>query len=704
MKGFVRMLAPVMNRLMERMSIRLRLFIAFTSILTLMLIVSAVALARFNTLTKAIDVFTTQHTRVATLAQKANQHTQSAAINLLRLLQTTDRAGRVPLYANMDKALSDANQAVTELEKSGIVSEADEEAMGLLHLRHEFETSFAETVDLIEIEGLVKAREHFDEKTDPLLRALMNSTLTVAEHRQTQMQTEARRLEIDAADAKNVILSLGLAALLVGGWLAIRIAESVARPVQDAVTVAGAVAGGKYDCSVPMGQGPEMGALMNALKVMRESIASRERRVMDLAYVDTLTNLPNRTKFMEVVTDTVSTANGAILLLDINRFAPINNALGYNVGDRVLQEVAHRLKVRCAAIGLVARLGADEFGLLIKAADEAAARGHAMEILEQLRIPMLLDAERLDIDASMGIVMFPANGTSVTLLMRRAETALALAKRRHDGYAFGSEAADEPQHEQLALIGEMRDALENGEFVAFFQPKLELTSGRIVGAEALLRWRHPEKGLIPPGLFIPFAEQTGFIREVTPRLLAQVIEQVAQWHRRGMSIVTSVNISALDLTGRRLVVETARLLAEHKLPPQLICMEITESALMDDPEVALRHLEELAALGVKLSIDDYGSGQASLGYVQRLPVHELKIDRAFVDQVNVRAKSAAIIRSTILLCHELGLSVVAEGVETADELEWLNTNDCDLVQGYHVAKPMPADAFQTWVEARKVDA
>lgn len=208
---------------------------------------------------------------------------------------------------------------------------------------------------------------------------------------------------------------------------------------------------------------------------------------------------------------------------------------------------------------------------------------------------------------------------------------------------------------------------------------------------------------VPPGRFIPFAEQTGFIREITPWLLQHVIRQTAAWHREGLDIVTSVNLSTLDLTSPDLVPKVKKLLKEHELPAQLLCLEVTESALMDDPDIALLHLKELASLGVKLSIDDYGSGQASLSYVKNLPVHELKIDRIFVSGVDQHFRNAAIVRSTILLCQELGLSVVAEGAETQEELTWLRANHCDIVQGYVVAKPMPAEEFAGWVTLRNTN-
>lgn len=222
---------------------------------------------------------------------------------------------------------------------------------------------------------------------------------------------------------------------------------------------------------------------------------------------------------------------------------------------------------------------------------------------------------------------------------------------------------------------------------------------KIEGAEALIRWRHPLRGLIPPGLFIPFAEQTGFIREITPWLVDQVIADTARWRREGIELVVSANLSTHDLLNAELISGVIDALAREQLPPSSLCLEITESALMDEPERTLQHLDQLAAHGIRLAIDDYGSGQASLAYVRNLPVHELKIDRVFVTDVDSTPKNAAIVRSTVLLCHELDLVVVAEGAERPEEIDWLRQNECDLVQGYGIARPMPTKDFVAWVSA-----
>lgn len=681
----------------DHSSIRTRLILAFSLLLGLLLAVSAVALHRFDALTAGMHEFVDHKARVAFLAQRANQHAQDAALHLLRLLQTSERDRRVPLYAAMDSALADSDAAIGGLERAKLIGNGNSDIGHLVTLRARYGESFQETVERIEIEGLVAARRHFDEQTDVLLKDLLTTTLSIAGHQQELMQAEVGQLETAASNARILVMLLAASALLSGGILAVLIARSIVKPVRDAVSVAEAIAGGDYICKVPRGQGREIVALMRALDVMRESIASREQRILKLAYVDTLTGLPNRTRFMEVLANAFKQGQGALIFLDVDRFAPINNALGHEVGDRVLQEIAHRLGVITQAMHFVARPGGDEFAIILEGADKPGATEFAQTILASLREPMMLDNQRLDVDASLGVVSYPEDGASITALLRRAELAMTLAKRRHDGYAFGADVADDPPHEQLALIGEMREALLRDEFIVYFQPKLELATRRIKGAEALLRWRHPERGLVPPGRFIPFAEQTGFIREITPWLLNAVVSHAANWHRAGLDIVASANISTLDLLNLGFVGHVRQLLMEHALPPEKLCIEITESALMDDPDLALRHLEDLAALGVKLSIDDYGSGQASLAYVKNLPVHELKVDRAFVDKVDVLPKNAAIVRSTILLCRELELTVVAEGAETQAELDWLAANDCEVVQGFGIAKPMPADEFVQWV-------
>lgn len=681
----------------DSLSIRGRLILSFSVLLLLLLAVAAVSLQRFQVLTDKTGMLIDEEVRRVILAQSANQHAQAAAICLLKILQTPEREKRVPLYAEMDADNAAAQQAVAELGSKALMPAIQAEIDRILGLSKTYADLFQETVELVELSGPTAAHQHFQAQTSVALASLLNATRALVTRHQTMTQQEVEQLRRDTASARLLVILLSIGAFLAGSILAWIIARSIVVPVREAVNVAETIAGGDYRKDVPTGGRDEIGALLRALVVMRNSIASREESILRLAYVDTLTGLPNRTRFLELLDARTTAGTGTLIILDIDRFAPINKALGHAVGDRLLCEVARRLRQVHGESGIVARLWGDEFALLLDAADSASITAFAQTILGTLRAPISIDGQRLDIDASLGIVRFPDDDTNVTSLMRRADLAMAAAKRRHDGFVFGAELDGEPAHEQLSLIGEMREALTRGEFVAWYQPKLDLAQNRIVAAEALIRWRHPEKGMMPPGRFIPFAEQTGFIREITPWILRQAIAHAAQWRHAGMEVVVSVNLSTHDLLNHILVDEVRSLLDEHRLPPGLLCLEITESALMDEPELALKHLHELAALDLKLSIDDYGTGQASLAYVKTLPVTELKIDRAFVTGVDTDRRNAAIVRSTLLLCRELGLSVVAEGAETAAEIAWLNCMACDMVQGYGIAKPMPADDFAHWV-------
>lgn len=493
-----------------------------------------------------------------------------------------------------------------------------------------------------------------------------------------------------------VIALAGIALFVLGSF---GLARRIAGPVNALAQAARRIEAGDYQHAVEVTTGDEIGQLAMSFESMRTGIEMREQKIIRLAYEDTLTGLPNRTRLAERLANLDPGAIAMVAVLDLDRFAPINNALGHPVGDRLLQLIGTRLARLMPARGMLARLWGDEFAFVIEDADQAAARNFAETLLAALREPIEIDGQKLDVSGSLGIAFHPADGSDMNLLLRRAEMAMYAAKRRQCGFVLAETIGDGPPPELLSLIGEMRMALERREFVIHYQPKLALASGRVVGAEALLRWQHPARGMIAPGHFIPFAEQTGFIREITPWLLGEVAAQAAAWRGQGITLVLSANLSARDLLNTDLVGLLRRLLARYELPPAALCLEITESALMEDPALALSHLAQFAAAGLKLSIDDYGAGQASLAYLKSLPVHELKIDQSFIGSLTASPKDAAIVRSTITLGHALGLTVVAEGIENQTDLAWLREAGCDIGQGYFIARPMPAAAFADWVSA-----
>lgn len=681
---------------MRDFSIRTRLMLVISVLLVLLTIVATLSYRGFQSLSHSANDLVDRKVRLALLANRANQHSQTAANHLLRLLLTQERDARVPLYAAMDDALGAADQALKQFEAAGAEKEIAGDMVTLRALRDSYGEAFQETVEQIELAGPHSAKGHFEKETEPALMSLLAATDRLAVTLQDEMQGEAQRLTAEAETAQQRIVIVGLFALLCGAALGGLIARGISTPVNEAAAIAEGIAAGDYSREIPSTGNDEIGSMLRAIGVMRQRIAEREAHITRIAYVDELTDLANRAGFLEDFSRTDRT-NGALLLLDIDRFSAINKALGHSIGDAMLRGVAQRLKAVLGEGDLLARLWGDEFVLWLSSADEHNAVGAAERIRSALSEPLTLDGQLLDLDASIGISLFPLDGTELSQLLRRADNALRWAKRRHSGVALASHEDDEQTPEHLSLIGEMRRALTEDHFVVFYQPKLDLKTRRVTGAEALIRWRHPERGLVPPGKFIPFAEQTGFISEITPWLVNRVVRDTARWHREGVQLVISANLSTQDLLNAELIEGIFAALDKEQLPPAALCLEITESALMDEPELALKHLDLLAQHGVKLAIDDYGSGQASLAYVKDLPVHELKIDRVFVTDVDTKPKNAAIVRSTVLLCQELNLSVVAEGAEREGEIKWLTQNGCDMVQGYGVAKPMPMEEFDQWV-------
>jgi diguanylate cyclase (GGDEF)-like protein len=441
---------------------------------------------------------------------------------------------------------------------------------------------------------------------------------------------------------------------------------------------------------------------------MLDGIVSREREILRLAYEDGLTGLPNRAMFNEQLTQAVRTAKRAeqplaVLVFDMDRFKAINDTLGHPVGDQALREVGHRVRKALRDSDVVARLGGDEFAVLLATGGaEHAPLVVAKKIIKALEEPLVIDGQPMDMAASIGIARYPEHGEDANALMRAADVAMYEAKRAKTGYSTYDPTHDERRQEFLTLLGELRRAVDSGELVLHYQPKMSFVDGRVTSVEALVRWRHPTRGFIEPAEFIPFAEQTGYITSITRWVLARAIEQAGVWERTGLRIRMSVNVSARDLQQEDALVKyVADALLAAELPAGMLCLEVTESGLMEDPGSAQSTLRKLRELGITTSIDDYGTGYSSLAYIKQLAVNELKIDRAFVAGMEADRRNAAIVRSTIELGHNLGLTVVAEGVETDHEDMELRRFGCDAAQGYFYARPMPAAALERWLSGAR---
>jgi len=420
-----------------------------------------------------------------------------------------------------------------------------------------------------------------------------------------------------------------------------------------------------------------------------------DERIDTLARTDSLTGLPNRRHMAERVEAAAATMRHdgdgfALLLVDLDRFRLINDGMGFDQGDRVLREVGDRIR-RCLRQGdELARTGGDQFALLLRHADAAAAESAATRVLDAVAQPWQADAGPFSLTCSVGIALAPGHGRSGDELLNHAEDAVRQAKLAgSNGLRFHQQRAGGDLRSHIQLDHGMRQALASGRFRLHYQPQVELATGRIVGAEALIRWRDPTLGDVPPGTFIRVAEDTGFIIAIGDWVLAQAARQAAQWRKTGHVLPVAVNVSALQFRQPQFVDRVASVLTEHALPPSLLELELTES-LLTDPDEALPRLQALAALGVQLSIDDFGVGYSSLAYLKRLPVGRLKIDRSFVMGLPDDERDAGIVRATVQMAHALGMGVIAEGVETEPQRRFLAEAGCQLFQGYLFAPAMDA--------------
>ena len=429
-----------------------------------------------------------------------------------------------------------------------------------------------------------------------------------------------------------------------------------------------------------------------------------------LARYDGLTGLPNRTLFLENASTKLrrECARGqavAVLLLDLDGFKEINDTLGHSTGDIVLCEIGRRLRVRAGEQALLARLAGDEYAVMHPCAlgahgiSEALALASGMQLA--LEDPIELDGVALNVDASIGIALAPHHAEDLDTLLRRADVALDRAKSNRSRLEVYSAEYDHFDAARLTLLGEVRPALERGEFILHYQPQADLRSGRVSGVEALLRWQHPERGLIPPLQFIPLIEQTALVGPITMHVIDRALEQLARWRDHGLHLSMSVNLSARNLLDPELPHRISSLLARHAVPSHRLTVEVTEGATMADPEQAVKVLVALRALGVSVSIDDFGSGHASMAYLTTLPASELKIDRSFVTGMCQSPREEAIVRSTVDLARHLNLHVVAEGIETREVWDRLAELGCDTAQGYLLSPPLPAEELSAWLRSRR---
>ena len=505
------------------------------------------------------------------------------------------------------------------------------------------------------------------------------------------------------------LLTVSLFALLLAIASSVLIARSIARPVHRLSTLARRIASGEHLEPLAIRRNDEIGDLALAFDHMRERISERERHILDLAYRDALTGLPNRALFSDRLQQAIATSRRlqrplTVVMMDLDRFKYVNDSLGHQGGDLLLVEVGRRLQeVIRRQSDTIARMGGDEFAVLLPTEDARDVLGVVQKLQLCLEAPITVDGHLVDASASFGIATFPEHGEDLITLLRHADSAMYLAKRHSSGYAIYDPRFDEHSRERLSLMTELRQAVEHDELVLYYQPKVDLSGSGALHVECLVRWIHATRGFVAPDQFIPFAEQTGYISVITHWVLRNAMKQLRSWHDGGLDVHLSVNISTRDLMNPHFPDEVAKMLASHGCSAAWLMLEITETALLDHPDQAIENIDRLHAQGCRISIDDFGTGYSSLAYLKRLRVDELKIDKSFVLDMAADPNDAVIIRSTIDLGHNLGLKVVAEGVETEAALNQLRAMGCDLAQGFLLSRPLPADALGAWLARARRD-
>lgn len=443
-----------------------------------------------------------------------------------------------------------------------------------------------------------------------------------------------------------------------------------------------------------------LGFLVAFLSV--KNATHQANRLQHQAMFDDLTGLPNRVLFQDRLQQAIPVSRRenqpfALLALDLNRFKEVNDTLGHECGDLLLKQVGGRLRAASRESDTIARMGGDEFSFLLPATDATGSKVFAQKIMQVLEASFDLKGKNVEIGASIGVAVFPENGLDYESLTRHADAAMYVAKRARSGFEMYDSKKSPDDELDFALRTELRLAIEHDELVLYFQPKISHETSKVSGLEALVRWRHPTRGLILPDTFIPLAEQTGLIRPLTSWVLEHAIAQCAELQGMGMPLTMAVNLSTINLKDPDLPRKITAVLDKHQLEAKWLELEITESAVMDDTMRTVQILAELDGLGTRISIDDYGTGYSSLSYFRKLPLDDLKIDKSFVMGMGTNQDDATIVRSTIEMGHQLGLRVVAEGVEDRETWEKLTLLGCDAAQGYYMSRPLSPDDLLKWL-------
>jgi diguanylate cyclase (GGDEF)-like protein len=683
-----------------------RLALGFGALVALLLVALASATLQLRLVNDLTDRFAAGDIQRLLRVQALSLQTEGVGSALIRLMNAP-RDNRVKEYTDVDERNRRIDGIVDALVNELQDTEQEETLKRLQARRSVYMDAFIATVDEVEGGDQKAAAKVLNEVFNPALKALLGESNALLERERQRVEGQLQTAQKTFKLLMWLVLAVSLVVVAIAAWLAWLTTRSVVRPLSVLEAVAQSMARGDYGERLAPTGTQEVDRVIHALNTMAHAVSQREEHIVRLAYEDALTGLPNRTALLSPLHGYAIRPN-CVMVMDLARLKVINETLGYATGDTLIKEIASRTTtvfqaaVQSGLIGpdpVVARLSGGIFAAAFSIANRSAAQGLYQRLERAMAAPVQCSGHSVDLSVACG---FAEAGTQYSdtpahTLMRNAEVALHTAKRAAVGHAWHSEAQEAQRLSHLNLVSDLRHAVSASQLEMWLQPKFSLATGAATGAEALVRWRHPTRGFVSPAEFIPFAEQTGYITMVTDWMLREAIRTLAVWRKSHPALSISVNVSTRDLLDGGFVKRVQHLLHSHGVEPQLLFLEVTESGLMEDPAQSVATLQALRDTGIGLSIDDFGTGYSSLAYLQKLPVCELKIDRSFVDGIDMQQGTQKLLRAMVEMGHGLDMTVTAEGVETEAEREVIARLGCDVMQGYLGSRPLHGEALADWL-------
>ncbi len=684
-----------------------RLALGFGALVVLMLLALTQAGLQLRQVSEVTQKFATGDMQRLLRVQALSLLTEGVGSAMVRLMNAP-REDRVAEYGEVDDRNRRIDGIIESLGNDLKDPEQEETLKRLRACRAQYADAFIAAVDEVEADDIKAAAKVLNERVNPSLKAMLTESNALLARERERIETQLDNAQAQFAQVAWWVGTLSVLVTLFAAGLAWRTTRSVVVPLGALEAAANRIALGNYTSRLPETHTEEVDRVGNALNTMSDAVAQRQQQIVRLAYQDALTGLPNRTALLNPMLP--GPAHNTMALMDLARLKVINETLGYTTGDTLIKQLATRATevfdqaAQSGCIGpdpVVARLSGGTFAAYFTALDRSAVDAVRQQLEDAMREPVNCSGHSVDLGLACGFADSTdlVSQEAVTNLMRNAEVALHSAKRSASGHAWHNEIQEAARLGHLNLVSDLRRAVTDSQLQMWLQPKFSLSSGLAVGAEALVRWHHPTRGFVSPAEFVPFAEQTGYIKLVTDWMLRQALLTLKAWESKHPELTIAVNVSTRDLQDAGFADRVERMLSESSVDPGRLRMEITESGLMEDAKSSIALLHRLRDLGIPLSIDDFGTGYSSLAYLQKLPVSELKIDRSFIDGIDGLPGTQKLVKAMIEMGHSMGLTVTAEGVETQAERDMIINLGCDVMQGYLASRPLHGQALNGWFDS-----